>query len=83
MQGAQNLKTVQFSVNAANNVHILLSATDPLTSNSWEIVFGGWAGTKSVLRSTMQGQNLVTVDHTVAQFQQVINLHSIFTLYNA
>jgi hypothetical protein len=45
-----------------------------LSSRSWEIVLGGWAGTQSVIRESHQGKNLVTVKHTKNQFKNWIKL---------
>merc|ERR1712130_62434 len=62
------MRGVRMSVEAKNDVHISLSSTNPITTNSWEIVLGGWSGKKSVIRRTHQGENLVTVDHSNEKF---------------
>ena len=71
MQGATHFTSVWFSVQAAHDIHISLSATDPITTASWEIVLGGWGGTRSVIRRSHQGDNLVDILHTREQFLTV------------
>jgi len=70
IDGISILGGVKFSVEATNDIHISLSENnqDRLDRNSWEIVLGGWHGTKSVIRSSHQGSNLVTVNHSKEQF---------------
>ena len=72
-QGARMKRGVKFSVEATNDIHISVSGTNPNTDSSWEIVLGGWAGLQSVIRSSHQGTNHVTVKHTNAQFLEVGN----------
>ena len=67
----ENFESVWFKVEATNDIHISLSKTHPLSTQSWELVLGGWSGTQSVIRSSHQGHHLVTVKHTRAQFDQV------------
>ena len=67
----ENFESVWFKVEATNDIHISLSKTHPLSIHSWELVLGGWGGTQSVIRSSHQGTNHVTVKHARAQFDQV------------
>ena len=71
IEGAENLRIVKFSVEATNDIHLSLSRADPLTPSNYEIVFGGWGGSKSVIRASHQGAELVSVRHTKAEFNQV------------
>jgi hypothetical protein len=74
----KNRRSIQngarFSVKANNDIHIAISREnlDRMSTKTWEIVLGGWSGTQSVIRSRLQGANLVTVKHTAEQFQEVI-----------
>ena len=54
----------------SNDVHIGVAKTGGHYDTKWEIVIGGWSGTKSVLRDRNGGDALLTVQHTVAQFNQ-------------
>jgi len=69
---AQLKRGVKFSVVAENDIHISLSNSNPVTSDSWEIVFGSWGGMRSYIRNSHQGQNLVTIYHTKEQFLEVV-----------
>ena len=71
VEGAENIKRVKFSVVATNDVHISLSPNGDVAGSDIEIVLGGWAGTASVIRSTHQGQPLVQIVHTFAEFSKV------------
>ena len=62
---------IGFSVVANHDVHITLSSDDSFPSNSWEIVLGGWSGTRSAIRKTHQSDAVVAVGHTSAQFKKV------------
>ena len=68
---AEMRRGVRFSVQAEHDIHISLSSSNPITTDSWEIVLGGWSGTQSVIRSSHQGTHLVTVHHTKDQFLEV------------
>ena len=71
IEGASYLRSVHFSVEATQSIVLSLSQTDPITSSNYEINLGGWGGDRSVIRSAHLGGELVAVDHSVAQFNQV------------
>ena len=55
-----------------NDVHIGFSATAGHDDAKWEIVIGGWSGTKSVIRPGNQvpDDGLVNKSHTKAEFDE-------------
>merc|ERR1719420_361396 len=55
---------ITFQVMANNDAHIGLFPSNPIDANSgfYEIVLGGWANTKSVIRTSRGGANMVEVD---------------------
>ena len=71
IEGRANLQSVKLSVQATNTIYISLSRDDPITKSNYEIVLGAEGGTKSVIRASHQGDELVYVYHTNAQFHQV------------
>ena len=71
VQGAENITRVKFSVVATNDVHISLSPNSNVAGSDIEIVLGGWAGTRSVIRFFHQGTPLVQNNHTIADFNKV------------
>ncbi|XP_033127356.1 uncharacterized protein LOC117125080 [Anneissia japonica] len=54
-------RRIEFSVTAKNDVHIALSAQNADINQMYEIVIGGWANTRSVVRRCKQCTNLVSV----------------------
>ena len=66
------MRRIGFSVDAAHDMHITLAADDTFPSDSWEIVFGGWSGTKSIIRQVQQGDAVAVVEHTAEQFKKVM-----------
>ena len=67
-----------FQVDASdftNDIHIGLSKHDVHEDKKWEIVIGGWRGTKSVIRSANQSPKagLVSVSHTKEEYEALIN----------
>jgi len=69
-QGARLKRGVKFSVQAQNDIHISLSKSNPITTDSWEIVLGAMRGTQTLLRKSHQGTNLATIHHTKEQFME-------------
>ncbi|CAH1794507.1 unnamed protein product [Owenia fusiformis] len=61
--GVQDRTSAVFDVQACNDAHLALS-TEPGNGdvNTYEIVIGGWDGTKSAIRESKQGQTVVFVD---------------------
>ena len=67
-----------FVINApdfTNDIHIGLSKHDVHTDKKWEIVIGGWRGTKSVIRSANQSpkNGLVRVNHSREEYEALRN----------
>ena len=60
-----------FSVEATNDIAITISQHDQALTSGWEIILGGWAGTKSVIRAYHHAPPLVEVSHTLEQFNEV------------
>ena len=55
-----NYKFAIFEVNAKNDAHIALGEDTNHNGKHYEIVLGGWGNSKSVIRPSNQGANLVT-----------------------
>ena len=74
------LKGVNFNVVAESNLHIVISKTYPLpeTNESWEIVLGGWNGQRSVIRPSLAGEKVTSLDHSYDQFLQVISFNFLY-----
>ncbi|XP_071941074.1 uncharacterized protein [Antedon mediterranea] len=51
---------LEFSIKAANDVHIALSSLKEEVRDMYEIVIGGWGNTRSVIRRCKQCTNLVS-----------------------
>jgi hypothetical protein len=49
-----------FKAQASNDIHIALSPASQTSDPMYEIVLGGWANTKSVIRRASQGPDLVS-----------------------
>ena len=59
-----NFNYIKFDCrNIANDIHIGYSKTSGHDDQKWEIVIGGWSGTKSVIRDKNQGESLASVTH--------------------
>ena len=80
--GLENISTIWFSINAEKDIHIVLAnprltyyyAGRPIIpTNNVEIVFGGWGGTYSVIRTELKSNShkLAEIEHTVSQFKEV------------
>ena len=56
-----------------HDIHIALSKHDVHEDRKWEIVLGGWKGTKSVIRSANQQpkEGHAKVDHTAEYFEEL------------
>ena len=84
IEGTTNLKVVKFKVEASHDIYISLTGLDgPFTEVRYEIMFGGLGGTRSEIRRMFQDQptyTLVTVSHTVEQFNQVYTTKPLRTL---
>ena len=63
---------VKFSVEATSDIHISVSSSIPITTNSWEIVLGAHDGEVSFIRRNHQGEDLVTIHHMREDFFEVI-----------
>jgi len=52
---------IQFSARGTNDVHVaLLPQKVARSADAWEVVFGGWGNTRSVIRSGTQGVELAS-----------------------
>jgi len=52
-----------FQAKGSNDIHVaFMTSKADRSSDSWEIVLGGWGNTRSVIRSGSQGQELASVE---------------------
>ncbi|KAL4231839.1 hypothetical protein ACF0H5_009415 [Mactra antiquata] len=64
VRSVTNTTAVKFSVQACNDAHIALSANKGLdTTDTYEIVIGGWTDSQSVIRDCKQCQHKDEVHH--------------------
>ncbi len=69
-----NLSDIVFEVTAKNDAHIALGETTNHDGQHYEIVIGGWANSSSVIRSSNQGQNLVTHNERILKRDMINGL---------
>lgn len=68
VQGKGNIEKVNFSVSASSNIHLSLSRDG--SSSNYEILLGGWGGFQSVIRTSHQGETVVTLSHSKEDFDR-------------
>ena len=64
----QEYKTISFECEISNDIHIGIAKTPGDKDPKFEIVIGGWRGTKSVIRDRNQGENLISTVHEYPVF---------------
>ena len=64
----QDYRTISFECEISNDIHIGISKTPHHKDPKFEIVIGGWRGTKSVIRDRNQGPNLISNVHDYPVF---------------
>ena len=64
----QKYKTISFECEISNDIHIGIAKTPGDKDPKFEIVIGGWRGTKSVIRDRNQGENLISTVHEYPVF---------------
>ena len=64
----QDYRTISFECEISNDIHIGISKTPLHKDPKFEIVIGGWRGTKSVIRDRNQGPNLISNVHDYPVF---------------
>ena len=64
----QECKVVCFECEISNDIHVGVSKTPNHKDPKFEIVIGGWRGTKSVIRDRNQGPNLISNVHDYPVF---------------
>ena len=64
-------KRISFECEISNDIHIGIAKTPRHKDRKFEIVIGGWRGTKSVIRDRNQGENLISTVHEYPVFVQL------------
>ena len=64
-------KRISFECEISNDIHIGIAKTPRHKDPKFEIVIGGWRGTKSVIRDRNQGENLISTVHEYPVFVQL------------
>ena len=64
-------KTISFECEISNDIHIGIAKSPRHKDPKYEIVIGGWRGTKSVIRDRNQGENLISTVHEYPFFVQL------------
>lgn len=74
LEGHTNIKTVKFSVEVETTSDIYVSLLPEGSEPNYEILIGGWDGTRTVIKTRPRGDEgdiVATFDHTVEQLTQV------------
>ena len=64
----QDYRAISFECEISNDIHIGIAKTPQHKDSKFEIVIGGWRGTKSVIRDHNQGPNLISNMHDYPVF---------------
>jgi hypothetical protein len=77
-----NTDRINLKLKAKNDVHILIEFEN--TDNIYEIVLGGWNGTKSVVRNSIQGDTIISfvgpILNSIENIEIMIYITNIFLL---